>query len=148
MFEEVKSADGNEHHQDKDFYRHNETIKIRRFLDSDNQNRGGKRDSDECHEIERTMRMRQRRRINPQSLQLSANASERFRVILVEDEIRPRLAGQRWGQLNAKVAKKADDVSTPTRSYRRCTKGVFEDQVPADDPGEYLAQGCIAIGIS
>lgn len=49
--------------------------------------------------------------------------------------------------MNVKIVEQADKVSTPTGGDGRSAEGVFQDQVPADDPGDELAQGGIAVGV-
>src|SRR5208337_3562040 len=49
--------------------------------------------------------------------------------------------------MNAIVLKKAVDVAAPTGGDRGGAKGVFQDQVPSDDPGKNLAQGRVTVGV-
>ena len=60
--------------------------------------------------------------------------------------IRP---GHQFGrQLNAEeVIKHADHVAGPADRHGRSRHGIFQHQRPADDPGENLAEGGIAVGV-
>jgi hypothetical protein len=42
-------------------------------------------------------------------------------------------------QDNSKVFKEADDIARPADRDRRRPKRVFQDQIPADDPGDKFA---------
>jgi hypothetical protein len=53
----------------------------------------------------------------------------------------------RWNA-DAEVLQKADKVPSPSRSHGSRAERIFQDQVPANDPGKNLTQGGIAIGIS
>ncbi len=46
-----------------------------------------------------------------------------------------------------KVLKQAEHIAAPSRSDGGSAESIFEDEVPADDPGEYLAQSRIAIRV-
>src|SRR5215472_4204446 len=43
--------------------------------------------------------------------------------------------------------KKLDDVTGPTHGDGGGADGVFEDEVPADDPGEEFAHGGVGVGV-
>ena len=46
------------------------------------------------------------------------------------------------------ILEQADDVARPADRHGGRAHGVFEDQVPADDPGEELAQGRVGVGVA
>ena len=46
------------------------------------------------------------------------------------------------------LLQQAHEIAGPAGSNGSGTEGVFEYQVPADDPGDQLAEGGIAIGVS
>ena len=48
---------------------------------------------------------------------------------------------------DAQVAQKAHDIARPADGDCRRAKRIFEDQVPADDPGDEFAHGRIGIGV-
>src|SRR5271157_5906731 len=50
--------------------------------------------------------------------------------------------------VDAKVLQEADEVTAPTGGNGGRTESVFQDEVPADDPGEEFAQGRVAVGVS
>ena len=51
------------------------------------------------------------------------------------------------GRWMPKVVQQADDVARPADRDGGRAHGVFEDQVPADDPGDELAQRRIGVGV-
>ena len=51
------------------------------------------------------------------------------------------------GDRDAKVVEEADNIARPADGDRGGAKCIFEDQVPADDPGDELAHGRIGIGV-
>src|SRR5437660_6882145 len=69
-------------------------------------------------------------------------------MLVIEDEFVPAGSGQRCRKLDAKVAEQAEQIAAPSGSHGCCAKSVFQHQVPANDPGKYLTQGSVAIGIS
>ena len=52
------------------------------------------------------------------------------------------------GQGDAQPSEQLHDISGPAGGHRRGAEGIFENQVPADDPGNELAQGRVAVGVS
>src|SRR5579864_1625267 len=68
-------------------------------------------------------------------------------MVDVIDEIIPVGPGQGSRQLDAKIAEQADEISAPSGSDRSSAESVLQHQVPADDPGNDLAQGGVTIGI-
>src|SRR5271157_2117646 len=50
--------------------------------------------------------------------------------------------------VDAKVLQEADEVAAPTGGDGRRAESVFQDEVPADDPGEEFAQGRVAVRVS
>ena len=58
-----------------------------------------------------------------------------------------RRACELVGDRDAEVAEEADDVAGPADGDGGRADRVFEDQVPADDPGDELAQRRIGIGV-
>src|ERR1700741_497791 len=66
---------------------------------------------------------------------------------LVKHERHPRRRGQRRRNLDSKTLKESDEVAAPSRCNSRCSECVFDDQVPAYDPSENLAESCVGIGV-
>src|SRR5262249_39916487 len=63
-----------------------------------------------------------------------------------------RIIGKRRGRKlvrdrDAKVAQKTHDVARPADGDCRRAERIFEDQVPADDPGDEFAKGGIGKGV-
>ena len=50
-------------------------------------------------------------------------------------------------EMNAETAEQTDRVAGPADSHGRGAHAIFEDQIPADDPGEDLADGRVGIGV-
>ena len=51
-------------------------------------------------------------------------------------------------QVDVQLLQQAHEIAGPPGGYGGGAKSIFEDQVPADDPGDQLAQGGIAVGVS
>ena len=49
--------------------------------------------------------------------------------------------------MDAEGLKQPVNVSGETNGDRHVRDGVLEDQIPADDPGDELAQGCVRVGV-
>ena len=56
--------------------------------------------------------------------------------------------GELRRQVDVQLLQQAHEVSGPAGGHGGGAEGVFEHQVPADDPGDQLAQRGIAIGVS
>ena len=63
---------------------------------------------------------------------------------MVEDQ-RRRAEGR--GDIDAEVVEEFDGVARPSDGDRGGREKVFQDKVPADDPGEEFAEASIGIGI-
>src|ERR1700733_16223138 len=61
-------------------------------------------------------------------------------------ELCPRRRGiLRWN-VDAEIMQQRDNIARPADGDGGGAHGVFEDEVPTDDPGEDLAQGRIGVG--
>ena len=58
-----------------------------------------------------------------------------------------RRAGQGGGQRHAEAAEEAHRVARPANGHRRGTHGVFQQEVPTDDPGEDFADGGVGVAV-
>ncbi len=63
------------------------------------------------------------------------------------DHHRARRGQELRRQVDAPIVQKARDVSGPVDRDRGCADHVFEDQVPADQPGDELAHRGIGVGV-
>ena len=64
-----------------------------------------------------------------------------------EDDRRARRRAQERRKADAEVGEEADDVARPADRDRRGAERVLEDQVPADDPRDELAERRVAVGV-
>src|SRR6185437_2467292 len=55
---------------------------------------------------------------------------------------------QLWRNIDVKILQQTDQVAAPAGTYRCGPKSVFQHQVPANHPGDKLAQRGIAVRIS
>jgi hypothetical protein len=56
--------------------------------------------------------------------------------------------GQRRGHVDPEcLSHEGREIPRPTHGDGRCAEQILEDQIPADDPGDELAEGRIAIGV-
>ena len=66
----------------------------------------------------------------------------------IEDSAAEGVVGQGFGNLRDVAGREQlVQVARPGRGHRGAAHGVFEDQVPADDPGEDFAQRGVGIGV-
>ena len=65
----------------------------------------------------------------------------------VDHSAQRRSVGQRRGNDDAQPVQETDRIARPADRDGRHHKGVFEDQRPADHPGDHLAQHRIAVGV-
>ena len=69
-------------------------------------------------------------------------------VAVIEDEFLARSKRQPRRYADTKILHKAEDITAPSGGDGSRTEGILQDQIPADDPGENLAECGIAVGIS
>jgi hypothetical protein len=58
-----------------------------------------------------------------------------------------RRAGIGGGHNDPKILEKAHYVTRPTDCDRRCAERVFQNEIPADDPGDQFAHRRIGVGV-
>ena len=139
MTEDVGSAEREKDDQYGNFDHDDQRIEIRRLLDSDYQNDGDEDDSKKSKEIERGGRGGQCGRIDVFNGQLLHNSGQSFPVSVIEDEFAPRRSGKRRANPNTQIAEQAQHVSAPTAGDGRGAEGIFQNQVPANDPRDEFA---------
>ncbi len=104
-------------------------------------------DGDEGQQIEDCGRMGQGTCVDALLLEDRLHGQQRTPLSFV---LHPDSAGNianLWREVDAVVLKESDQGRAPTRSHGSGAKSVFQDKVPADDPGENLAQRGVAIGV-
>ena len=146
-----------EKQDDADFYDDDDTVKVGRFLDSDHQQRRHDEDYDDGGKIEHRGDVGQGAGINPSLLDLFGQRAKS----------RPARPGfqrrrQRRGQINqlraaggrqlrrqvdSKIAQERDHVPRPADGHGNGSHGVFQNQVPPNDPGKEFPQCRVAVGI-
>jgi len=63
---------------------------------------------------------------------------------MVEDQ---RGGGKGGGDIHAEVVEKFDGIARPANGDGGRGEEVFEDEIPANDPGQKFAQGRISVGV-
>src|ERR1035441_624961 len=91
--------------------------------------------------------MRKGRWIDAVGLQRRQDRGQPLPAVVVHHHVRAGSCSERWRQMNAIVLQKPIDVTAPAGGNRGRAKGVFQDQIPSNDPGKNLAQSRIAIRI-
>ncbi len=91
--------------------------------------------------------MRQRTGIDCIGAKSRQNRTQSGPAILVEHQVGAGSGGELWRNVNAEILKQADDIAAPTRCDGGRAEGVLENEVPANDPGEELAESGVAVGI-
>ena len=149
---------GDEQQHDGDFHHDNDVVEVGGFLDADHQQRRDDEDDDDRGQIEDGGDMRQGGGVGPERLDLLRQAGAEGRPASLHFQPRSQRGGQvdqlgaaRRGKLrrhdDAEVAQEGDDIARPANRDGDGADGVFEDQVPADDPGKQFAQGGVAVGV-
>ncbi len=59
----------------------------------------------------------------------------------------PRRRDQSRRDANPEILQKAEKVAAPAGGDRGGSEGIFQNQIPADDPGKQLSQGGVAVGV-
>src|SRR5579872_4078798 len=91
--------------------------------------------------------MRQRGWIDARRCECLAQRAQFRPVPAIEHELRPWCVDPTRRNVDAEIVEEAYAVTAPARSHRSSAKGIFEDQVPPDDPSEKFAQRRVAIGV-
>src|SRR5262249_32014172 len=105
-------------------------------------------DGKEAEQIENAELMRQACNTDFAGLNFGHEKVRWFPVVVVIDKFIPARASERCRQLDAKVAEQAEQIAAPSRGYCSSPKGVFQHQIPTDDPGKNFAQRGITVGVS
>src|ERR1043166_861465 len=116
---DVADACNDKQNDDQDLYKHDNRIEAGRFLDAaDQQQRYANRDQGAGNVYD------------------PVHYRPVCKLYLV-----PRAFTQcQWEVYSQCVPEEADNITRPTNRNRRGAKCVFEDQVPADDPGDEFAE--------
>ena len=165
-------ADHEQHHRNLDH--HDGGVEARALLDADRQNRRDDQRDHECRQVEADLDSENRGRV--QQLMRTLHQFRRLRGHdvrhLVEEGLRagnqrwigslrhlpgdnifggaqsgPVVVGQPQRHLDVEDIQQFDEVVRPARRHRAGAHGVFERQVPADDPGEQFAQRGVRVGV-
>ena len=120
------SGRGDEHHDNDELDGNDDVIDPRRLVDSDDQQSRHRGDD------------RHRRNIDERA----GRMPDPLRRIIGQ-----RRSGQGGRHRNAEILEEAHDIARPSDRHRGGAKRIFEDQVPADDPGDDLSHRRIGVGV-
>ena len=115
-----------EQHDDRELDRDDDVVDPRRFLDADDQQR---RDAGDHHH---------RRQVEDRAGRVPG---------AVAGIVGERGDGEGRRHHDAEVLEEAHDIARPADRDRGGAERVFEDQIPADDPGDELAHRRVGIGV-
>ena len=118
-------AGEHEHHDHRDLDPHHDVVRRRRFLDADVQHRAERQHDQHCGQVD----------------DRAGRHQETVRA-LVERRTRQRLR-----QMNAPIAEQVGDVTRPPDRNRGRRHQIFERKIPADDPGERLAERAVRVRV-
>ena len=145
-------------HDDRDLDEDDHVVDPRRLLDADDQQGRDQRDDEHRREVDERRDLGKRREVDlvlrQELLDASSSADQPCRMwswsaiasgtsisFVPGDEVN-------WaGMLMPKSWRTLDDVARPADRDRRGADHVFEDQVPADQPGDELAHRGIGVGV-
>ena len=125
-------ADEDERQDGGDLQQHHDVVGLGRFADAAHQHHGQQHDDEKRGNVEAEVPAR---RVEHVALQVGEAARQ----------VRGRDPAQRG--MPAKPVEGRDHVRGEADADRHVADGVFEDQVPADDPGDQLAHGGVGVGV-
>ncbi len=142
VVEQISPAQNQEDAHDRQLHDHDGGVEVGRFLDADDQDRGDDQDGKEGDKVEDAGDVGQSRGVDG-----GRKRRRGLPLVGVEVEHVAIGGGELRRQVNVQLLQQAHEVSRPAGGHGGGAEGVFEHQVPADDPGDQLAQGGIAIGV-
>src|SRR5580658_6519033 len=141
--EDESGGDGDENQYGPNLDEHDYAVDGGPFLNTDYQDRRHQRNHQKRHYIEDRRGVRKCRRVYARR-----QRSDRLPKVPIIGQLSSRRGDPLWREIDAEPSEQLHDISGPAGGYRRGAEGIFENQVPADDPGNEFAQGRVAIGIS
>jgi hypothetical protein len=125
-------AEGDEEQDRGDFYEHHDVVGAGGFADASNKDDGEEENDGEGGEVEAGV---------------PAGSEDVFagEVLEAEGEIG---GGEPAGiEVDAEPVEQVDDMRGEANGDAHVGEGVLEDEVPADDPGDELAEGGVGVGV-
>ncbi len=80
-------------------------------------------------------------------IELHDDASQTLPVSVIQNKLSSRRTRQCGAYANAQVAEEAEHVSAPSARHGRRAERIFQNQVPANNPGDEFAKGGIAVRV-
>ena len=122
----IKGADHNEHHDDAKLHHHDQAVEVRGFTDADDEQRRDQDHDESCRQIE-----------------VGANHG----AVRQHHRLPGTLAQFRGKRQVQGPLQERNQVARPADGYGGGADRIFQNQVPADDPGQKLSDGDIRIGV-
>ncbi len=143
MMEEISGGHGDEGYNGEELDEDDGGVEVRRFLDANHKNGGDDEDGEKGEQIEARRGVRQRGKVNS----LARQGDGRNPAMIQEHPDRARGIADLRREIDAVILEEGDQGAAPTGGHGCGSEGILEDQVPADDPGEDFAQGCVSVGV-
>ncbi len=142
LLDHIHAGDDDEDDHRDQLHEDDGRVEVRRLLDADDQEGGDGDDSEKRHEIEYGCGVLGRAR------HLLHAEGQIWRPAAIDHRpLRARDITDLRRKVDAVVLEEGDQRRAPARGDGSGAESVLEDEVPADDPGEYLAQRRVAIGV-
>ena len=125
-------ADADEDQDGDDLEQHHDVVGLGRLADAADQDHGEDHDDEEGGDVE---------------AEVPAGRVEHVALQILRGRREDRRARSSAGGMDAEPVEQRDDVRGEADADGHVGEGVFEDQVPADDPGDQLAERGVGVGV-
>src|SRR5580698_4096441 len=142
MLEQIPAANDEEYANDGDLDDDDGGVEVGRFLDADDQDGGDDHDDGDGDEVDDAGGVRQ-----AEIADAGRQRHELHPLIVIEDEGGAGGGGDLRWEIDVELLQEAVEVARPSRGDGGSAEGVFEAEVPANDPGDEFAERGVAIGV-
>ena len=146
-----EDADRDEEQDDPDLEQDHRVVRVSRLLDADDENDRDQRDDGDRRQVDDERDAADVRRRRPGRREILRRRVERAgagrrdrRECVVRGSVVRRQPG---GQVEPEMIEQLAEISRPSDRDADVADGVLDDQVPADDPGDELADRRIRVGV-
>ena len=125
-------GEANEHENRDDFEEHHHVVRLRGLANPANQKNRKKHDDDEC---------------GPVKAEMPAGGVEHVAFEVGKSAGKVCRRNPAGIGVNAEPIQQIHDVLRKAHTYGHVADGIFENQVPADDPGDEFAHGGVSVSV-